>query len=67
MVRIDPDRSLVQRLARLGDIAACSRELSSGEKVGNLFSEPPSDEDLHIVVQCPSSPSGEYYWLIVHV
>ncbi|KAF8327351.1 hypothetical protein F5887DRAFT_1274679 [Amanita rubescens] len=53
MVPIDPDRSLAQRLADLGNIAAYSRELSSGEEMGELFPEPPSDKHLHIVVQRP--------------
>ena len=70
-VPIDPDDSLAQRLAELGNIAACSRELSSGEQVGALFPEPHSQEHLHIVVQCPdivlSSSTGEYCWFIVHV
>lgn len=60
-VPIDPDDSLAQRLAEL-NIAACSRELSSGEQVGVLFPEPHSQEHLHIVVQRPdivlSSPSA---------
>lgn len=71
MVPIDPDHSLAQRLADLGNINACSRELSSGEEVGVLFPEPPSQNHLHIVVQrpgiVPSSLCGEYCWLIVHV
>jgi hypothetical protein len=70
-VPIDPDNSLAQRLAELGNITACSRRLSSGERVGVLFPEPHSQEQLHIVVQCPhivlSSPGGEYCWFIVHV
>lgn len=54
MVPIDPDSSLAQRLEGLGDIAACSRELSSGEEVGVLFpAEPHSQARLHIVVKCP--------------
>jgi hypothetical protein len=61
VVPIDPDHSLAQRLADLGNIAKSSRELSSGEKVGALFPEPHSEDNLHIVVQCP----GEYRWLIV--
>jgi hypothetical protein len=61
IIPIDPDHSLVQRLAAQDNIAACSGELSSGQKVGVLFPEPHSDEHLHIVVQysAPSSPSGE--------
>jgi hypothetical protein len=65
MVPIGPDHSLTQRLADLGNINVCSRVLSSEEKVGDLFPEPPSQNHLHIVVQrpgtVPSSPSGEYY------
>ena len=63
-VPVDPDRSLARRLADLGNIAACSKELSSGEEVGELYPEPHSLKHLHIVVQCreilaPSGPSGE--------
>jgi hypothetical protein len=63
MVPIDPDHTLARRLAALGTIAACSKELSS-EEVGELFPEPHSQKQLHIVVQrpeilAPSSPSGE--------
>ncbi len=54
MIPIDPDHSLAQRLANLGNITACSRELSSGEEVGELFPEPPSRKHLHIVVQLSS-------------
>ena len=63
MVPIDPDDSLMQRLAALGDIVACSRKLSSGEEMAELFPEPHSRKHLHIVVQevlAPSGPSGEY-------
>jgi hypothetical protein len=35
--------------------------LSSGEKVGVLFPEPHSEDNLHIVVQCPR----EYRRLII--
>ena len=62
MVPIDPDDSLVQRLAALGDIATCSRELNSEEEVGEIFPESQSRNHLHIVVQevlPPSAPSGE--------
>ena len=59
-VDIDPDRTLAQRLEVLGNIAACSRQLSSGEKVGDIFPEPHSDMYLHIVVQdMPSGMSGD--------
>jgi hypothetical protein len=62
IVPIDPDDSLAQRLKALGDINAYSRKLSSGEKVGVLFPEPHSEDNLHIVVpKCP----GEYRWLII--
>jgi hypothetical protein len=61
VVPIDPDDSLVQRLGALGDIHVYSRELSSEERVGVLFPEPHSKDNLHIVVQCP----GECCWLIV--
>ena len=61
MIPIDPDHSLAQRLADLSNIAKYSRELSSGEEVGELFPEPHSRKHLHIVVQ----RSGEYRWLIV--
>jgi hypothetical protein len=61
IVPIGPDDSLGPRLEALGDIDACSRKLSSEEKVGMLFPEPLSEDNLHIVVQCP----GEYRWLIV--
>jgi hypothetical protein len=72
MVPIGPDHSLAQRLADLGNIAACSKELSSEEVVGELFPEPHSEKHLHIVAQCPEilappSQSGEYRWLIVPV
>ncbi|KAF8222703.1 hypothetical protein L208DRAFT_1412889 [Tricholoma matsutake] len=60
-VPIDPDDSLAQRLEALGDIDAYSRKLSSGERVRELFPEPHSEDNLHIIVQCP----GEYCWLIV--
>lgn len=64
MVPIGPDHGLMQRLADLGNIDTYSTELSSEEKVVELFPEPPSEKHLHIVVQCPgiapSSPSGEY-------
>jgi hypothetical protein len=57
IVPIDPDDSLAQRLKALGHIDAYSRKLSSGEKVGVLFAEPLSEDNLHIVVpKCP----GEY-------
>lgn len=52
-VPIDPDHSLAQRLADLDAIATFSSELSSGEEVGLLFPEPPSQRCLHIVVKCP--------------
>jgi hypothetical protein len=53
-VPIDPDHtSLARRLSTLGNIVACSKELSSGEHVGQLFPEPHSRKHLHIVVQCP--------------
>jgi hypothetical protein len=61
VVPIDPDHSLAQRLADLGNIDAYSTELSSAEEVGELFPEPHSRKHLHIVVQCPR----EYRWLIV--
>jgi hypothetical protein len=71
IVPIDPDDSLAQRLEASGDIAMCSKELSSEEQVEELFPEPPSQKHLHIVVQCseivPSSLSCEYRWLIVPV
>lgn len=57
IVPIDPDDTLAQRLAALGGIGAYSRKLSSGESVGVLFPEPPSKDNLHIVVQS----SGEYH------
>ncbi|KAF8234009.1 hypothetical protein L208DRAFT_1394861 [Tricholoma matsutake] len=60
-VPIDPDDSLAQRLEALGDIDAYSRKLSSGGRVRELFPEPHSEDNLHIIVQCP----GEYCWLIV--
>jgi hypothetical protein len=60
-VSVSPDRSLAQRLGALGDIHAYSTELSSAEKVGALFPEPHSEDDLHIVVRRP----GEYCWIIV--
>lgn len=63
MISIGPDNSLVERLTELGDISTYSTELSSEEKVGVLFPDPPSDEHLHILVQrpeiVPSSLSGE--------
>jgi hypothetical protein len=62
VVPIDPDHSLAQRLADLGDIAEALKELSSGKRVGALFPEPHSEDNLHIVVRCPR----EYRWLIVH-
>jgi hypothetical protein len=61
VVPVDPDHSLAQRLADLGNVATSSRELISGEKVGVLFPEPHSENNLHIVIQCPC----EYRWLIV--
>ena len=71
MVPIDPDHSLAQRLADLGNIDAYLTELSSADKVAELFPKPPSEKHLHIVIQRPgialSSPSGECYWLIIHV
>ncbi|KAF8343536.1 hypothetical protein F5887DRAFT_918364 [Amanita rubescens] len=67
MVPIDPDHSLAQRLADLGNVDAYLTELSSGEKVGELFPKLPSEKHLHIVVQRPGiAPSGEYCWLIIH-
>jgi hypothetical protein len=59
MVPIDPDDGLAQRLEALGDIDAYSRKLSSGERVGALFPEPHSEDNLHIVVQCPERPPGK--------
>ena len=70
MVPIDPDCGLTQRIAALGDIATCLKELSPGEEVGELFPEPHSQKHLHIVVWYPeilSSPSGEHYWLVVAI
>jgi hypothetical protein len=61
MVPIGPDHSLAQRLAALGNIDACSRELSSGERSGGAISRTAFRGHLHIVVQRP----GEYRWLIV--
>ena len=66
LVAIDPDHSLAQRLADLGQTNAYSlRKLSSGEEVGELFPEPHSRKHLHIVVQrdqiqAPFGPSGKY-------
>ena len=60
IVPIDPDKSLVQRLEALGDINAYSTELSSEERMSVLFPEVHSEDNLHIVVQCPR----EYRWLI---
>lgn len=60
MVLIDPDHSLAQRLADLGDIALRATELSPGEKVGELFPKPPSSKHLHIVVQRPEIMPCEY-------
>ncbi|KAF8804045.1 hypothetical protein BYT27DRAFT_7259493 [Phlegmacium glaucopus] len=57
MVPIDPDHTLAQRLVDLGNIATCSKLLSSGKKVGVLFPEPHSGEHLHIVVQILDPPS----------
>ena len=56
MVPIDPDDGLADRLEALGDLAACSKVLSTAEKVGKLFPEPPDDEILHIVAQIPGVP-----------
>lgn len=53
MVSIDPDRGLAQRLVDLGNIDTYSTELSSGEKVVDLFPKPPSEKHLHLVVQYP--------------
>jgi len=61
VVPIGPDHSLAQRLEAYGDIDAYSRILSSEERVRALFPEPLSEDNLHIIVQCP----GEYRWLIV--
>ncbi|KAF8344494.1 hypothetical protein F5887DRAFT_262597 [Amanita rubescens] len=58
MVPIDPDHSLAQRVADLGNIDACSRPLSSGEQMGELFPEPPSRKHLQIVVQWPGIVSS---------
>ena len=70
MVPLGPDHSLAKRLADLGNIDACSRELDYAEEVGELYPEPPSDKHLHIVAQSPgivsSSLSSEYCWLIVY-
>jgi hypothetical protein len=63
IVSIDPDHSLAQRLADLGDISGYSNQLSSGEEVGVLFPEPHSQKHLHILVQI--SGLSEYHWLIV--
>ncbi|KAM6502225.1 hypothetical protein JOM56_002202 [Amanita muscaria] len=49
-VPIGPDYSLAQRLETL-DLATCSQALSSEEQVGELFPEPHSKKQLHIVVQ----------------
>ena len=51
MIPIDPDGTLKQRLAALGDVATFSKEMSSGEKVGALFPEPHSQKHLHIAIQ----------------
>jgi hypothetical protein len=62
VVPIDPDYSLVQRLADLCNIATYLKELSSGQELGEIFPEPRSKKHFHsIVVQypAPSSPSGE--------
>ena len=71
LVPINPDHSLAQRLAYLGQPATYSRELSSAEEVGELFLEPHSRKHLHIVVQCeilaPSGPSGKYRYIVVLV
>jgi len=61
VVPVDPEQSLAQRLANLGNISTFSRELSTGESVEELFPEPHSKGNLHIVVQCPR----EYRWFIV--
>jgi len=61
VVPVDPYHSLAQRLADLGNVPTPSRELSSEEKVGVLFPEPHSEDNLHIIVQC----LREYRWLIV--
>ena len=65
LAAINPDHSLAQRLADLGQTNAYSlRKLSSGEEVGELFPEPHSRKHLHIVVQrdqiqAPFGPSGK--------
>ena len=65
MVPIDPDRSLLQRLKNLGEIATYSRDLGCGEQVARLFPEPHSQDYLHILVQYDeiSTLGGE---LLVH-
>jgi hypothetical protein len=50
MVPIDPDHSLTWRLVTLGHISTFLKELSSGQRVGVLFPEPHSEDNLHIVV-----------------
>jgi hypothetical protein len=57
MLHIDPDNTIEQRLADLGDIAACSSRLSSGEKVGMLFPIPHYEERFHLVVRILVPPS----------
>ena len=52
VVPVNPVDSLTQQLGALGDITTCLRKLSVGEKVGVLFPEPHSEDNLHIVVQC---------------
>jgi hypothetical protein len=60
MIPIDPDGTLKQRLAALGDIATFSKEMSSGEEVGVLFPEPHYQKHLHIAIRIRKG-KGEYH------
>lgn len=49
MVSIDPDHGLTQQLVDVGNIDTYLRELSSGEKVVELFPKLPSKKHLHLM------------------
>jgi hypothetical protein len=61
-IPVDPDDTLSERIKLLGSNPAMfAIRLSAGNKIAPLFSQQPSEDDLHILVQKP--PPSECEWL----
>ncbi|KAM6502196.1 hypothetical protein JOM56_002173 [Amanita muscaria] len=64
-VPIGLGHSLAQRLEALGNLATCSQELSLEQEVGELFPDPHSQKNLHIVVQLSELTTSSHLRIFV--